>query len=248
MRSARDLSISCVIPMYNEEQNVAKILRDAQNIFSNLVSDWEIIIVESGSADGTWDKIQETIKGNDRIRAFHQERKEGPGSAFRLGHSKCSKELVCHLEADSPFELDCYKRALPILLENDFVIGFRIGPREMGYRWSYHLMGKRNSFLRMIYHFMYNLIIRLTFDLTVRDVNYSFKIIRREQLRKLSLKSNSWFIDAEMLLELKKNGVLPIEMPIEYRDRTGGISTINLKTPISILKEMLDYRIYRFRR
>lgn len=234
------LSISCVIPMFNEETNVAKIVTEASDLFSQLGNDWEIIIIESGSTDNTWQRINEVIKGKDRIKVFRQEKREGMGSALRFAYRKCTKDLIFHLEADSPFEMVCFRKALPILLENDCVIGFRVGPREKNFKWAYYNMGKM-LIVRLLYHVGYNLLLRLVFGLVVRDVNFGFKIFKRKEIEKLNLISNGWFIDAEILLELKKNGILPIEMPIVYKDRTAGRSSVDLYAPVYIFYEMVEY-------
>lgn len=241
MKVKKTVSISCIIPVYNEEDNIERIVCEAENVFEQLALDWEIIIIESGSTDGTWKKVSEITRNKKNTLAFHQERKEGMGSALRLGYSKCQKDLVFHLEADSPFDMIYFKKAIPILLENDCVIGYRVGKKEWGFKWSYYNMEKRGAFLRQIFHVGYNLMLRIIFGLTVRDVNFSFKIFKREHIQNLHLISNGWFIDAEILLELRKKGILPIEMPIEYTDRTSGKSSINIFDPFRMICEMTKY-------
>lgn len=226
--------------MHNEEENVSRIVKEAEDVLSSMVPDWEIIIVESGSTDNTWEKINEVRKGSERIRAFRQTKREGMGSALRLGYEKSSKDLLFHLEADSPFEIGYFKKALPILFENDCVIGFRVGSRKQGFKWSYRNSGGM-VMIRWAYHVGYNLLLRLFLGLVVRDANFSFKIFKRKDMRRLNLISKGWFIDAEILLELKRSGILPIEMPIEYKDRTAGSSTVNVLTPFHMLYEMVRY-------
>lgn len=241
LNTNKGLSISCIIPMYNEEANVENIINVAENILQELSTDWEIILVESGSTDNTWRKINDFINDKEGIYVFRQYKREGLGSALRLGYSKCKKELICHLEADSPFEMRYFKKAIPILFENNCVIGYRVGKKEQGFRWSYSNMDKKGALLRQIFHIGYNLLLRIIFGLVVRDVNFSFKIFKKECIQNLELISNGWFIDAEILLELKRKGILPIEMPIEYKDRDSGNSTINILAPFHILYEMATY-------
>lgn len=243
----KDFSISCIIPMHNEKENAERVIKEAGNLFSELGVDWELIIIESGSTDNTLEKVKELAKGTSRIRVFHQDRKEGMGSALRLGYSKCSKDLIFHLEADSPFEVRNFQKALPIFFENDYVIGYRIGPKEKNFKWSYSNMGKF-ALLRAIYHMGYNLLLRLVFGLVVRDVNFSFKIFKRNHIRDIRFVSNGWFFEAEILLELKRKGIIPIEMPIVYKDRTAGQSTVNLFTPLPMFYEMARYIIVRNRK
>lgn len=236
-----ELSVSCIIPMYNEAENCCRIIESAEGIFSSLLRDWEIIVVESGSTDNTLEKIENHARGNDRIHIYHQDVKEGMGSALRLGYSKCTKDIICHLEADSPFDLVYFRKALPILLDNDYVIGYRVGKKEDNFRWTYRNAGKNWLLVRAAFHVGYNLMLRMIFGLIVRDVNFSFKIFKREHIQGLDLVSKGWFIDAELLLELKRKGLLPIEMPIEYEDRFAGRSTVNIAEPFRMIKEMLVY-------
>ena len=235
------LSVSCIIPMYNEEQNVGQILAMAEKMFIGLGCDWEIIVVESGSTDNTWNEIQTAIKGKDRIKAFHQDRREGLGAALRMGYAKSSKDVLCHLEADAPFEMLYFRKALPTLLENECVIGYRVGGKEHGFRWSYSNKGIINALMRGAFHRVYNILLRLIFGLNVRDANFSFKIFRKEHIKDLKLISNGWFIDAEILLELKKKGILPIEIPIVYIDRTAGESSVKLSGAFYMFYEMMRY-------
>ena len=238
----RDLfSISCIIPMYNEASNAAMILTKAEEFLDEAAKDWEIIVIESGSTDDTWPLLQQLTRNLPRVRIYHQERREGMGSALRLGYKHCTKDLVLHMEADCPYGSESIRRAVPILMSNEFVLGYRVGFREQKFRWSYHNMGRRDALIRHVYHIAYNLILRMVFDLHVRDVNFSFKIFKRDQIQNLSLRSNGWFIDAEIVLELRRQGVLPIEMPIEYRDRDSGDSTVSFFSPLHILIEMFSY-------
>ena len=241
MKMNESLSISCIIPMYNERDNAAKIISRAEDIFKKLSIDYEIIIIESGSTDGTWQRINEVIKDRGNVYAFHQERREGMGSALRLGYAKCRKDLICHLEADSPFDTEYFRKAMPILLENDCVIGYRIGVKEKNFRWSYYNMNKKGTFIRQMYHMGYKLLLKVFLGLDVRDVNFSFKIFKRRHIQELELISNGWFIDAEIILELRRKGILPVEMPVEYADRIAGQSTVNIFTPLHMLYEMLKY-------
>ena len=67
METHKNLSISCIIPMYNEETNVERIIRESESLFEQLSIDYEIIIIESGSTDDTWKKITEIMKNKRNI-------------------------------------------------------------------------------------------------------------------------------------------------------------------------------------
>ncbi|MFZ1080499.1 MAG: glycosyltransferase family 2 protein, partial [Candidatus Kryptoniota bacterium] len=193
---------------------------------------WEIVVVESGSMDNTLNIIREVANNNPKIKIIHQEHREGMGSALRAGYAQCSCDLIWHVESDSPFDTNNLISALPLLQAADFVAGYRIGKRE--------------SFMRWLYSFVYNRLVRLLFRLRVTDVNFSFKVFKRANLEKIKLRSSGWFIDAELLIETKKHGFKIAELGIPYNQRIAGSSTVSIFTPLPILKEMFIYRIKYF--
>lgn len=226
-------SISVIIPMYNEEQNAPVIINHVVSFLSSYGGEWEVIVVESGSTDNTLAVVRDIATSNSRIHVLHQERREGMGSALRLGYSRCRHDLIWHVESDSPFDANNVFTAIPLFDNVDFVAGYRIGERE--------------SFMRWLYSFVYNRLIQLMFGLRVRDVNFSFKIFRRSILDTITLHSTGWFIDAELLVETQRRGFKIGEIPIPYTMRVAGSSTVSLFTPLPILKELLKYRINYYR-
>ncbi len=226
-------SISVIIPMYNEENTARTILNHVTSFLSSYPDKWEIIIVESGSTDNTLKIVKETAADNPRIKIIHQEKREGMGSALRAGYAKSNCDFIWHVESDSPFDANNLTAALPLLENADFVAGFRIGKRE--------------SFMRWLYSFVYNRLVRILFGLRVTNVNFSFKLFRRSILEKIKLRSNGWFIDAELLVETRKHGLKIAELGIPYNQRAAGSSTVSILTPLPILKEMFIYRLKYFR-
>lgn len=98
-------SISFIIPVYNEEANIRNAIQSVSAEFPKICPDFEIIVVESGSTDNSLQIIREEAEKKENILVVHQERREGMGSALREGYRHCTKEWVCHLEADLPFDL-----------------------------------------------------------------------------------------------------------------------------------------------
>ena len=237
-------SISYIVPLYNEEKNVKNIISSIVQVAPQLSSEWEIIAIESGSCDNTWQELKKIGENNINIRLVHQKKKEGMGSALRCAYIHASKEIICHVEADRPFAFDNLNKVIPILTTYDLVIGYRIGIDQSN-KWRYHNMNRLQMLMRYIYHVSYNALIRIFFSLHVRDVNFSFKLFKRKLLSNIQLESQGWFIDAELLLEFKRIGVLPIEVPIRYQDRTDGNSSVHIFSACRMLNEMFKYYIRR---
>ncbi len=222
-------SISIVLPMYNEEENAHKIVTNLKKTLGNCTIDHEIVIVESGSTDNTSKIVDELEKKIPNIKVFHQIKKEGLGSAIRLGMSKATKNLVLYMDSDDPFDTNIIKNALPLTKNFSLVVGYRTGKRE--------------NLKRRVYSIGYNKLIRFVFGLKVKDVNFSFKLLKKELLEKMNLNSNGFFIDAEILLEAKRNGAKMAQIPILYKIRENGSSSVgNLDTIFNILAEMYRYK------
>ena len=132
------------------------------------------------------------------------------------------------VHADNPIDMNDLARAVPMMAEADFITGYRLNRDE--------------PLKRKIYSRCYNWLIRLLFGLKVRDVNFSFKLVKQEVLQKAKLRSKGSFIDAELLIEARKYGFRIKEIGIKYYPRTEGEST--LATPSVIIKIFEELWIY----
>ncbi len=239
-------SISFIIPVYNEEANIRETLHTALAVFPRLCPEFELIVVESGSTDGSLRIIREEAEKDPRVVVFHQDRKEGMGSALREGYRLSTKSWVCHLEADLPFDFEDVAAASRYFGEFDFVRGVRIGENGRPDGWIYS-RGLLKTLVRIGFHRGYNLFVRVLFGTSVPDINFSFKLIRAEVLKKLDLRTNGWFIDTELVLELVKAGARFKAIPVKYNVRHRGRSSVSAVSPLPIVKEALKYRLTRWR-
>ena len=126
------------------------------------------------------------------------------------------------------------KWAVPMMSEVDFITGYRLNRDE--------------SLRRKIYSRCYNWLIRLLFGLKVRDVNFSFKLVKQDVLKKAKMHSQGSFIDAELLIEARKYGFRIKEVGVRYFPRIKGVSTLASSSVIlKILSELWTYyrRYYR---
>ncbi len=239
-------SISFIIPVYNEEANIRDTLHAALSAFPKICPDFELIAVESGSTDNSLQIIREVAEKNNKIIVVHQERKEGMGSALRAGYKACTKEWVCHLEADLPFDFNDIAVASRYFDQYDFVRGYRMGDDGRSTGWFYS-KGRLKTIVRLAFHHGYNVFVYRLFNLDIHDINFSFKLIRNAFIKKLDLRTNGWFIDAELVLELHKAGARVKEIPIKYCVRHKGRSSVSAVSPLPIMVDVLKYRLTRWK-
>ena len=221
-------SLSIVIPVYNEEENIEPLLKE---IFGSLSSDpdfLELLLVDDGSLDRTAELIRDAASREPRIHLLQHRLNRGLGASIRTGLQSARGELVLYTDADVPFDFSLIPRLVALAGDNNVVIGRRANRGE----------GPR----RLILTKGYNLICRAVFGLRTRDVNFACKVIPRRALAGMRLVSEGSFIHAEILLECKRQGFTLTEFPLTYFPRTRGQSTLSRVGVIfGILREMGRY-------
>lgn len=228
-------SISVVMPAYNEKENIERAVNSALKVLKDACDDYEIVVVDDASTDGTGRILDELAGRIAVLKVVRHDTNYKFGRTIRDGIRAATKELVFITDSDNPIDMEDMKKAIPLMQEYDFVNGCRLT--------------REPSVKRIIYTAVYNLMIRTLFRLDIRDVNFSYKMIRRDLLRKFDLRSEGSFIDAEMFLEAKRHGARIKEIDIMYYPRVLGQSTLASPSVIvKILYEMSGYILRRLLR
>jgi glycosyltransferase involved in cell wall biosynthesis len=221
-------SVSIVFPMYNEEAYIHRAVRAARAALQQ-IPDHEIVIVDDCSTDRTGALADELARQDPRVKVVHNPVNRRLGGTLRAGYAVATKELLLYTDADLPFDLqEELPRAVRLLeyQEADVLSAYRFDRTSEG-------------FVRTVYSFVYNTLIRLLFGLRVKDVNFSFKLFRRALLDKFQLKSEGSLIDVEFLVRAKKAGANIIQIGVDYFPRSRGLSTLSSPAVIvKILKEL----------
>ncbi len=206
------MNISFVYPIYNEIENLPRLLPETRRIAEGLFAEYEVVLVDDGSKDGSGSFISRLAAEHSFVKALHHARNRGLGAAIRTGLANSTKDLVLYMDSDFPVAAEEAREALSLLApEVDMLIGYR--------------MGRAEGLRREVMSWTYNRLIRRGFGLHVRDVNFAFKVIRRPLLDRMRLCSEGSFIDAEMLLEAQRLGARIREVGLPYHARVAGAST-----------------------
>lgn len=208
-------SISLFFPAWNEEDYVERAVSRALAVLPRLSDDFEVIVVNDASTDRTRE-IAEAIAAKDkRVRVITHPVNLKLGGAMRTGFAASTKDVVIYSDMDLPFDLNELERALHLMtyLEADMICAFRFDRTSEGAK-------------RILYSYVYNLLIRMAFDVQVKDVNFSFKVVHRRVLEAIELKSGGSFIDAELVVKAIRKGFKVFQMGVDYFPRTRGVSTL----------------------
>ena len=222
------ISISLVLPMFNEIDYIEKTVSKTISVLESLLPDFEIIIVDDASNDGS-EKIADVLSQNDsRIKVIHHKNNRKLGGVLKSGFSAASKEIVIYTDMDMPFDLSLLEKFIIFMNGADIVNGRRTAYRE--------------SFKRNLYSNVYNILIKAIFGLRVRDVNFSMKIFKKRVLDSLELKSEGSFINAEALVKAQYLGYKIMEIPVSYFPRRWGRSRLSsIRVILKIIYEIVKF-------
>lgn len=221
-------SLSIIIPLFNEEENIPLLIRGILNELDADPNFLEIVLVNDGSSDKTVDVAKQFCAQDSRIRLISHDKNSGLGAAIRTGLRSAEGEWVLYTDADLPFDFKLIPKLLSMMQPENIVIGCRNNRGEGGRRW---LLSKG-----------YNLITWLVLGVRVRDVNFACKLFPRRAVRGMRLHSEGSFIDVEMLLECRRLGYEIAELPMTYFPRQLGQSTLSRPGVVwGIVLEMIGY-------
>ena len=202
------MQLSIVIPVYNEVDTVRHII----DRVIEAAPDAEIIMVNDGSTDGTAEALEELSDNFAQVKVFHQEVNQGKGAALRRGFGKCTGDIVLIQDADLEYSPSDYPTLLAPILEDgaDVVYGSRFlgGPHRVLFFW--HYVG--NRFLTLVSN--------MTTNLNLTDMETCYKVLRKEVLTNITLKSNRFGFEPEFTIKIAKQRLKIYEVPIQYHGRT----------------------------
>jgi glycosyltransferase involved in cell wall biosynthesis len=221
-------SVSLFFPAWNEEDYVERAVTRAVTVLSRISDDFEILIVNDASTDRTREIAEELAARIPQVRVINHPVNLKLGGAMKSGLAASTKDYVLYSDCDLPFDLNELERALHLMtyLEADMICAFRFDRTSEGPK-------------RIAYSFLYNLLIRNLFDVQIKDVNFSFKLMHRRVLESIELKSEGSFIDAELVVKAIRKGFRVFQMGVDYFPRTRGLSTLASPSVIAkMIKEL----------
>lgn len=213
-------SISTVFPAYNDAESLPALLTQAFQVLPALTSDYEVIVVNDGSRDETALVLAALADSYAPfLRIITHQTNRGYGAALRTGFAACTKDAVFYTDGDGQYdvcELDqLWKKWRPGI---DLVNGYKLRRAD---GWKRAVAG--NS---------YNWVVRRVFKLRLRDVDCDFRLIRREALARIDLRSDTGSICVELVKQLQNIGCGFAEVGVHHYPRQHGHSQFFRLRPI----------------
>lgn len=226
-----NIAVSCVMPAFNEQESIGEAVTSAARALERYCDDFEIIVVDDGSTDGTAEQLAR-LQCQFPFRVVRSTWNRGYGWALRAGLEVASRPLVFFTDSDNQFDAMELQLLIDLIGDADIVVGRRL-VRSEGWR-------------RVIASRCYNSIAQATLGVSVPDVNCAFKLARREALTAFPLLSDTYAINAEMMARSRQAGLRIASVGVSHRPRCGGRSKVRFwDVPVALLRLALLRRSLR---
>jgi dTDP-L-rhamnose 4-epimerase len=209
-RSAAAEGLSVIIPAYNEAGNLPPMIERTVAHLPGIVDDFEIIVVNDGSMDGTGAIADRLAAENKRVSVVHHPVNLGFGAAIRSGYLRARKDWVASVPADQQFDIRDLERLWRNRREVDFVSGRRVGRRDP---WSRRLISA-----------LYNRGMRVVFGVRLDDINW-IKLWRRSIFDRIRIESRGFGIDAEITVKARELNLRFTQVDLPHHPRIWGKTT-----------------------
>jgi glycosyltransferase involved in cell wall biosynthesis len=204
-------SLSIVFPAYNDAGTIASMVVSARRTAKNLVDDFEILVVDDGSRDGTSAILDELESIVPELRVLRHGENLGYGAALRSGFGAATKDLVFYTDGDAQFDPRELSRLFAQLTPGvDYVSGYR--------------EQRADPLLRVLVGNPYHAMVRLAFGLSLRDIDCDFRLFRRSVLERIELEETDGSMCIELLKKLQDSGCRFTQTSVSHYPRLYGRS------------------------
>ena len=204
--------ISIIIPVFNEEKTIKKILQKVNelNFWSSNVQK-EIIVINDSSSDGSEKILKENSNLYSKLENIDKNR--GKGFAIRKGLESSKGDYVMIQDADEEYDPNDYSKFIECAdkFDADLVIGSR---------FIYDKYTRSHNFLNKVGNGVITLLFNIIYNTTFTDIYCCYIFFKKDLIKPDKLKSNGFEQHAEILCELVKNGNKFFEVPVNYNGRT----------------------------
>jgi glycosyltransferase involved in cell wall biosynthesis len=208
MRALSGPRLSLVFPVLDEERNITPLIETVLQTCVRLAPDFEVIVVDDGSRDGSAAVIDQWCTQSPRVRSVRHASNRGYGAALRSGLREARGELVFFSDADLQFELADLEKLLEHSDDFDIVAGYR-SPR-------------RDPWPRLVIAWGWGTLVRALFGLPVRDIDCAFKLFHRRVIESMPIASIGAFVNTEILVRAQAAGWRIRQVPVRHQPRRHG--------------------------
>ncbi len=236
MINKSSFKLSIIVPCYNEINTIDEIIsKILESLIRNNLNNYEIIIIDDSSTDGTVNKLKK-METKDYFKIIYHKNNQGKGAAIQTALNQISGDIVLIQDADLEYDpFDYNKLLLPFFETNADVV---YGSRFLG--------GGKYVRIHFFWHYLANkiltLICNIFTNLNLTDMETGYKVFKTSNLKKIKIEEKTFSFEPEITIKLAKNKCKFFEVPITYNGRSYEEGKkIGLKDAFIALKTIILY-------
>jgi glycosyltransferase involved in cell wall biosynthesis len=222
--------LSVVIPAFNERESIARVVESAHASLTAFSSTSEIILVDDGSSDGTFDLMARLASQYSNTRVVRNNQNLGMGAALRTGFDASVGTFLTFIPGDGQFDLGQILAAMPLMSAHDAIFARRRA---------------RPEFSRNAISFLFHALIWVLYQFDARDY-CGLYVINREVFRSFPMRSSNVFFNIEVALRFARSGRAGGLLWVDVLDRQAGVSKV--ANPRTLFLNTIEVFRFRFSR
>ena len=238
MINKNSFKLSIIVPCYNENNTINNIIKKIiESVNYYKYSNYEVIIIDDCSNDGTVEKLKK-LNLDKNIFTFFHDKNRGKGAAIHTGIEHVNGDVVIIQDADLEYNPFDYNKLLLPFFETDADVVY--GSRFLG--------GGKYVRIHFFWHYLANKILtficNLFTNLNLTDMETGYKVFKTNVIQSINLKEKTFSFEPEVTIKLAKKNYKFYEVPISYDGRSYDEGKkIGLKDGFIALKCILLYSI-----
>lgn len=209
--------ISIIIPAYNEEENIKDTIERCIGFGERLGKPYEIIVVDDGSEDRTFDICKEMKGKYPELRCIKHEKNMGKAGALKTGMKAADGEYIFYTDADNQYDINELLQYTSLFGKYDILSGCRLN--------------KAISPFRRFASWLYNVLARKLLKVKARDIECAFKVFKSDVIKDMPIKMKGFMVETEILARATFKGYSIHDIPVHHYPRRKG------KTKVTPLRE-----------
>jgi dolichol-phosphate mannosyltransferase len=223
------MKTSIILPTYKEKDNIVELIQTIQTVLEPTNIEFEIVVVDDNSPDGTADIVRAYFTTDSRVKLFVRTKERGLATAIRHGIEQSTGEILVFMDTDFNHDPAIIPQMVKFLEYYDIIIGSR-----------FVMAGGMEDKIRQFSSWVYNQGIQFLFRTPVHDNLSGFFSIYRDKLESMDLNQiyygyGDYFI--RLLMVANRRGYKMLEIPVFYRLRMYGHSKTQF---LSILRQYTE--------
>jgi glycosyltransferase involved in cell wall biosynthesis len=222
-------SLSAFFPAYNDAPTLTPLIEKTFAVLGEMADVFEVIVVNDGSGDDTAAVLRQLqARFGPRLRVIEHERNRGYGGALRSGLEAARFNLIFYTDGDGQYDVGELPRLLGEMKDGVGLVN--------GYKLERH-----DPWHRIGIGWLYNRFARALFGIELRDIDCDFRLMRREVLRPLDLRSDTGSICVELVRGIELSGCGVVEVGVHHYPRLHGRSQFfRVRSLVATARQLME--------